>query len=407
MGWRSFLGFPEKKTEQRTISWPFDVGPPRYALGVSDENTALSLHAVFAATRLLADSVACLPLHVYRDVGGRREKVTASTFFDRPSAYGTQFDWIYQAMTSLLLHGNAYGLVAGRDGYGYPTTIEWLNPDKVSCEQGDTIYSTVWRYNGREVPRDDLFHVRAYTLPGRILGVSPIKHFAPVIASGLAANDYGNTWYSNGGFPPGTFKNNQQMVDHERAEEVKARLMRAIASKQPLVYGMDWDYSSITVPPDEAQFLASMKVTASQIAAIYDVPAERVAGEPGGSLTYATQEQDQIRLALTTQKWCTRLEHAFFGVLPQRQYVRFNLDAMIRTDLKTRHEVYKMDREMGLKNLDELRDLEDLPPLPNSEGQDYTPLQAQIAVTTAEAQPRRALTEEISEDQPSRPRLVS
>ena len=407
MGWRSWLGIPEKKVEGRAVQWPFDVGPPRYALGTSDQNTALSLHAVFAATRLLADSVACLPLHVYRDAGGRREKVAASTFFDRPSAYGTQFDWVYQCMTSLLLHGNSFGLVVSRDGYGYPTAIEWLRPDHVSCEEGDTIYSTKWRYNGREVPREDMFHIRAYALPGCILGVSPIRQFASTISSGLAANDYGNTWYANGGFPPGTFKNTQMTISPESADEIKARLARSISSRTPLVYGQDWDYTPVSVPPEEAQFLESMKLTASQIAAIYDVPAERVAGEPGGSLTYATQEQDQIRLALTTQKWCTRLEHAFFGLLPQRQYVRFNLDAMIRTDIKTRHEVYKIDREIGIKNVDEMRELEDLPPLPNGEGKDYTPLQAQVAVTTAEAQPRRALTEDAPDGQPSRPRLVS
>ena len=402
MDWRKFLGLPDKKPEARAIDFPFNVGPPAYATYNASENDALSLWAVFAAVRLLADSVASLPLHLYRDLGERRQRVRTSSLFDRPSAYGTQYDWVYQCMTSLLLHGNAYGLITSRDGYQYPTTIEWLNPGQVHCREGDTAYSTQWYLNGREVPSENLFHIRAFTLPGRLLGISPIRQHAASISSGLSALKYGNDWFDNGGIPPGTFKNTQQTVDQAQADQIKARLALAIHSRQPLVYGQDWDYNPIAVPPDEAQFLASMKLTASQIAAIYDVPPERVAGEPGGSLTYATQEQDQIRLALTTQKWCTRLEHAFFGLLPERQYVRFNVDAMIRTDIKTRHEVFKIDREIGMKSIDELRMLDDLEPLPNGEGQTYAPLQAQIA----EAQPRRALTEPDTAE-PGRPRLVS
>jgi HK97 family phage portal protein len=405
--WRKFLGLPDKKAEVRAINFPFNVGPPAYMGGPNaTENDALSLWAVFAAVRLLADGVASLPLHIYRDLGDRRQRVRTSSLFDKPAAYGTQYDWIYQCMTSLLLHGNAYGLITSRDGYQFPTTIEWLRPQHVSCVEGDTPYSATWYYNGRKIDNsEDLFHVRAFTLAGRLLGVSPIRQFALEISAGLSAMRYGNEWFDNGGFPPGTFKNTEQTVDQASADKIKARLADAIHTRQPLVYGRDWEYTAVSVPPEEAQFLASMKLTASQIAAIYDVPPERVAGEPGGSLTYATQEQDQIRLALTVQKWCTRLENAFFGLLPERQYVRFNVDAMIRTDIKTRHDVYKIDREIGLKSIDELRMLDDLEPLPNGAGADYTPLVAQVNIATAEAQPRRALTEDTAN--PGRPRLVS
>jgi HK97 family phage portal protein len=309
-------------------------------------------------------------------------------------------------MTSLLLHGNAYGLVTGRDGFQFPTTVEWLAPEMISIHDDTTSWNPLRvkiLYGDRELPRQDVFHVRAFARPGRFEGVSPIRNFAETIGGGLAAQKYGNDWYANGGFPPGTFKNTQQTVDQEAAEVVKARLNRAIASRSPLVYGADWDYNPVAVPPDEAQFLGAAKLTATQVAAIYDIPPERLAGEPGGSLTYATQEQNQIQLALTVQKWCTRIEDALFGMLPERQYVKFNVDAMIRTDTKTRRDVFKIDREIGLKSIDELRELEDLEPLPNGEGTSFLPLEAQIA----EAKPRRALEEPDDEAQPRRPRLVS
>lgn len=385
------MRFPwsRRPVEVRQIEWPWDIGAPNYALTVSDADTALSLAAVYAAVRLLADAVASLPLQVYRDVSGRRTRVLTSSLFDRPSAYGTEYDWIYQCMTSLLLYGNTYGLITSRDGWQYPTNIEWLRTELVSCQE-DVNYNPLaakWYYQGREISREDLVHIRAFALPGHILGVSPLRQFAETISSGLGALRYGNDWFANGGIPPGTFKNSDVTVDQTQADLIKMRLNNAIRSRQPLVYGKDWDYKPLQVPPEEAQFLASMRLNSSQIAAIYDVPPERVSGEPGGSLTYATSEQDQIRLAQTTQRWCTRLESAFYGLLPESQYVRFNVDAMIRSDLMTRHQVFKLDRDMGLKSIDELRQIEDLEPLPNGEGQDHSPLAVAVAEATATPPP--------------------
>lgn len=392
MDWRSFFGLPPKRktpTEVRSIQWPFDVGPPANVWADGSADTALALSAVYSAVRLLAESVASLPLVVYRDTGTRRVKVTSSSLFDQPAVYGTKYDWIYQLMTSLLLWGDSVGLMTSRDGFQFPRSIEWLRTELVQVQEdpsGNPLRAKWW-YGGKELPREDIFHVRAFTLPGRIRGVSPIANFANLIGSGLSALQYGNDWYANGGVPPGKFKNSAQTVDQTQADLVKARLVKSIRSRQPLVYGNDWDFEPIAVPPNEAQFLDSMKLNATQIAAIYDVPPERIGGVPGGSLTYATQEQDQIRLALTTGRWCTRLEHAFFGLLPERQYVRFNVDAMIRTDTKTRHEVFKIDRDMGLKSIDELREIDDLEPLPNGEGADYSPLAVTVAEASAAAKP--------------------
>jgi HK97 family phage portal protein len=392
--------------EVRSITWPFDVGPPAGALDLSTDVSALALSAVYSSVRLIADSVASLPLNVYRDAGGRPVRVATSSLFDRPSAYGTPYDWIYQLMTALLLHGNSYGLIVARDGWGYPTQIELMRTDLVSCQEPVDLnpMRAKWFYQGREVLREDLFHVRAFTLAGHVKGLSPIQTFGPTFGAGLSAQGYGTDWFANGGIPPGTFKNTAKTVSATDAEAVKGRLVASMQRRQPLVYGSDWDYTPIAVPPEQAQFLATMRLNANQVAAIYDVPPERVGGEPGGSLTYATQEQDQIRLSTTVARWCVRLEHAFFGLLPERQYTRFNVDAMIRTDLKTRHDVFMLDRQMGLKSIDELRLIDDLEPLPDGEGSDYSPL----AVTVAEASATQPAPQPAPAPVvPARPRAVS
>jgi HK97 family phage portal protein len=139
------------------------------------------------------------------------------------------------------------------------------------------------------------------------------------------------------------------------------------------------------VPPEEAQFVETMKMTTNQIAAVYGIPPEMIGGESGSSMTYANVEQQQINFVMfTLRPWLVRLETAFSALLPDRQYVKFNSDALIRADLKTRWEVNQIRVNMGAANVDEIRAQEDEPPLPNGQGQKYGPV--------APAAPRQTTT---------------
>jgi HK97 family phage portal protein len=138
------------------------------------------------------------------------------------------------------------------------------------------------------------------------------------------------------------------------------------------VYGKDWEYTPISVPPEEAQFVQTMKMTATQVAAIYHIPPEKIGGETGHSLTYATAETHQIEWTTDALRtWLEMLEAAFSSWLPDRQYVKFNIGGLVRADMKTRYESYAIGLQNGWLNRDEVRAYEDLEPLPNGEGQTF------------------------------------
>ena len=116
-------------------------------------------------------------------------------------------------------------------------------------------------------------------------------------------------------------------------------------------------------------------MNATQIASILNLPPDRIGGTRGDSLTYNTVEQSTLQVIEALRPWLVRLETAFFGILPQNRYCRFNSDALLKTDLKTRTEIYHTQREMGLRSVDEIRDLEDLEPLPGGAGNEFIPLE--------------------------------
>lgn len=376
---------PESVEQRAIVDLPWEAGGAAPSASRVTFDRAVAFHAVFAAWRYLADQTATLPLHAYRDLGDRRQRMaTLPQLFQQPSVQGTLVDWIHRAVISLLSRGNAVGMVTARDGFGFPTGVEWLNMADVYCDDGTGSRSPtgqagsfarpVWYYQGREVPRDSILHIPWFPIPGRVLGLSPMAAYATTVQAGLGAQEYARDQYGLGQ-PPGTYQNTAMVLEQEVAERVKARLVNAIRARQPIVYGKDWIYSPLSINPFEAQFIESQKLGATQIAAIYGVPPEKIGGEAGGSLTYNTVELNQIAAQTdAVRPLVTRLEAAFAKWLPERQYVKFNLDAPIRTDLKTRYEVHLLARQMGLRNVDELRELEDLDPIPNGQGGSFVPL---------------------------------
>jgi len=361
--------------EQRVVDTvPWNVGGTLASTPVT-QDTALSLAPVFAASRIIAGTVSTLPLKGYRKLGEDRQPLKVlPALFEQLQATGQLVPWLHRLCVSLVIRGNAYGLVTARDALQMPTRIDWLNPSDV---QEDTRRSspatTAWLWRGREVPLGDLVHIPWFTVPGQAVALSPIGAFATTINTGLYAQEYGSDWFEGGGFPPGSFQNTEQpVVDTRQAEEIKARLVAAIRSRQPIVFGKDWKYSPITVPPNEAQFIETMQLSATQIANIYGLPPEKLGGQRGNSLTYTTVELNQLELVLSIREWVVVLEHAFAALLPPEQYVRFSVDAIVRADLKSRWEVYSVALDKGVFNRDEVRAFEDLPPLPNGEGQAYT-----------------------------------
>ena len=351
------------------------------------KDEALGLPALYACVRLLADALASLPVKIYtRSPSGDRRAIryTGPSIFDRPSVTGTLFDWLFTLMTSLLLQGNAWGFITGRDGYGFPTGIEWIPPEDVICvddemQPWNPLRTRIYVY-GRLVSRDELFHVKAFSLAGRTEAISPLRAFAMTVLAGIEAQRYGTDWYRAGGFPPGTFKNADIEIDTEQAEAIRSMLVATMRRREPLVFGKDWTYEPITVPPSEAQFVDAMRMNATHMAAVYGLPPDRVGGTRGDSLTYSTQEQGTLQIIESLRPWMVRLEHAFFSLLPASRYVRFDSDALLKTDLKTRTEIYNVQRNMGLRTIDELRDLEDLEPLPNGVGNESIPLEVIVAM---------------------------
>lgn len=374
-------GTEQRMLDSTTVSWPVE---PLASPAALNEDGALRLGPVLAAGRLLAATISSVPIYTYRQTADVTQRLSNGSLLAQPCAQGTLHDWVARSVTSLAYRGNAVGVVTARDYLEYPTAVEWLDPANVRCEdrlqltpmgEPGSFTNPKWWYLGEPLPSEDVVHIPWFQLPGRVWGLSPIGAYAVTVSTGLAAQKFSDDWFRSGGVPPGRFRNTSQTVKQDDANIIKRRLVQAIRSHEPIVYGKDWEYDPFTISPSEAQFVQTMRLTASQIAAIYGIPPEMIGGETGGSMSYSSPEQRQIELVqFSLLPWLSLLESHLSALLPRGQFVKFDSDVLIRADLKTRIEAYEKKRLIGWDNIDGLRALENEPPLPDGAGRDYTPL---------------------------------
>lgn len=362
-----------RSPERRDVSTSWAVGldiQRRTAAGeVVTPDSAMKLGAVWSSVNLLASVVSNLPVDVF--TGSGVNKVEASPqprIVAAPSLIVSRREWVYQAMTSLLLRGNAYGYVMERDNNQRPTAIEWLNPDSMKVAQESALSVPTYKLGTREIPRNDIVHMRAFVQAGSAVGLSPIEWSAEQIGMGLAAQRYGAQWFGDGGHPTALFQNKAKSLDPEAAATIKERILGVMRGRrEPLVVGADWDYKPLQVSAAESQFIESQGYTDAQIARLYGPGIAEVLGfaaSGGGSLTYSNRVDRSLDLlTYAVMPWVNKFEDMLTEAVGEPQSVRFNTNALLRADNKARFEAYKIGIDSNFLSDDEVRALEDRPPL--------------------------------------------
>jgi HK97 family phage portal protein len=330
--------------------------------------SALRLSTVFGCVRLLADSVSTLPLHVYR--GDDRDPIPTPPLLQRPSAdFPELADWLWACMASLLLRGNCWGVITNRSGAGLlPSQVDLVHPDRVAVTTNGDGTQTI-RIAGEAVPRSALFHIKAFPFPGSMLGLSPIGYAREAIGLGLGAEKYGAKLFGDSAIPSGVITSDQR-IGEENAKHIKANWQQAHKGKREIaVLGSGAKFQPVSISPDEAQFLQTQKFSVATICRFYGVPPEMMAGETAGHEAYTSPEMRGTDfLTFSLRPWLYRIERAISSqLLASTQTAKFNAGGFVRATLRDRYEAHRIGIESGFLTVNEVRELEDRPPLPDAD----------------------------------------
>lgn len=331
-----------------------------------EHDAALRVSTVYACVSLLADTVAGLPVDVFRRRADAREPVEpVPAVIRKPSTTMTRFDWLHTVMSSLLIHGNAFLLVV-RAGDA-AVALEPLAPAllDVEIEGGKLVY----RVARNKMAPGAVLHVRGFTIPGEPLGLSPIQMMARSLGIWLEAERFSASWYVDGAAPSAVLQTDQDLTP-EQAIEIQARwLANHQGRRRPAVLPKNLKYQAVTLTPEESQFLEAQRFTTEQLLGVYRVPPHMI-GLTEKSTSWGSGIEQQalgfVRFAL--MPWLSRLEQALTPLLPGQQTVCFNVDGLQRADMKSRYAAYGQARAAGILTTNEIRALENLPPVPEGDG---------------------------------------
>lgn len=354
-------------------------------VAVTDE-TSLALAAVWGCVDLIAELLSTLPVDEYKR-GPEGELITLghSALTEDPAGDGYGFEvWCRQLLMSALLRGNGYGWIEAIGTDGWPTQIAMLHPDEITTR----VYSSTradWYRDGKEVtrwPSGPLWHFAAYTFPGSPIGLSPLRYAAETIGVGIAAQKFGAQWFGDGAHPTSVLESDHE-ITKDQADTLKRRVVDALnGTREPLVLGLGTKMNPIQVSPEESQFLETIKANADDVASFFF---RRPPGE-AGSLTYANVEARSLDLlTYTLNGWMVRVEKALTRLRPRPRFVKFNADALVRVDLTTRYRAHDMAIRAGWESRNDVRHIEDLPPITDGTGDEY--LWPPYRVTPDVAQP--------------------
>lgn len=346
-----------------------------------DEKSGTTLSAMYGATRVITAGFAAIPVHEYEtktdDRGRSWPQRTASQpqILTDPWFEMVPFTWRQYEMKSLLLRGNALGVVMERDRQQYPTQIMPVHPSLVRLDLKGRRGSRRLQYSigGERVPNEDMMHVVG--MPDEnfdgLVGLSMIAHFARTLGITIASEDYALRYFAEGTHPQSILETDQALSDDE-AEETQAAWIASGASRVPRVLSGGLKWKPISIPPEEAQFLETRGFGVEEVVRITGVPAHKL-GVTGAVSNWGTGiEQQQIGYVTDVlQPWLVLWEQHYTRMRPRGKYVKHNVNGLLRGDSKARAAWYIAMRTLGAMNNDEIRALEDQPPLPDDQGQDY------------------------------------
>lgn len=353
-----FFRSAEKRSSDRVAEFVAGEGG---AEGVSLER-ALHLIPAFASVRHIVDYVSTLPVDFYRKNGDRRTPAPVPELIrNADDEYGLD-NWFGQLAFGIATRGNAVGKITAM-GQSGPTMIEWAQYwSSVGYAETDP-----WFINGKQLGYQSVAQVRWIAHPGRRLGLSPIEHFMSMARAGLSAQEYANVG-RGGGLPLAELTNTLlSEMPEELIAAARSAAVSAFASGRPFVHGKDWTLTPVAIPPNQLQFIETLKLSATQIAAIYGIDPREIGGAASESLTYTNDESRALNRAHNMRPYLVRIENAVNRWISGPVYMKFNIDATIRADVKTRTDVIGAQIADGRLSVDEARALDDLPPVLNGD----------------------------------------
>jgi HK97 family phage portal protein len=354
-------------------------------------DSAMQLSAVWACVKLLAETVASLPVTVYRTSGGTRTVATRHwlqvLFGSKVNRYQTRIEFFETVLLNLVTSGNSYVLIqrdSGGDVIGLlplmsaQMQVALLSDGSVTFEYSEGVGVTV--FSGRSI-----WHLKL--MGNGVVGMSPLEYQRNTLGIAQGAEKAVSKVYRNGGKPSGVLKLDRLLTENQRTEaRLKFSNLTTGTDERLLVLEKGADFAAISLSPQDIELLASRKFQIAEICRWYGVPSVMVNDNAGTSTWGSGIEQIvagfyKVTLRPLLEKIESSIDVHLLGDDRFTYECEFDFDALLRADMKARFEAYRVGIAGGFMKPNEARGFEQWAP---ADGGDMLMVQgAMVPITMA------------------------
>ena len=337
-------------------------------------DSALQISAVWACVELVAKTVATLPMFVYRTSSGERKLDRGSALWtllhDSPNALMTPSEFWTAMLLNLLLRGNAYARIE-RSANGEAYALWPMPADQVELrilEDGTPVYLYRIDQDVAALAAESVLHIKG--MGNGTIGMARLDYMRSTMTEAANASLQASRLFASSGKPTGVL-----MVDSVLGPDQRKRLqenfaeMATGATGRLFVLEANMKYQQLSLSPEDQQLLESRQFGVQEIARWFGVPSILI-NQTEGTTTLGSSASEIIATfyKLHLRNLLVDIEQAVTKrVLTSAQRailtVEYSLDALLRSDLKDRMEIYAKAVQNGIKTRNECRQLENDPPI--------------------------------------------
>lgn len=343
-------------------------------------DSALQLSTVWACVRLISETVSTLPLRVYQnnDDGSRtlaKSHHLYKLLCKKPNAEFTPSRFRLMIVASICLWGNAYveKIYIGKR----LVSLEPLLPQCITVKRlknGSLEYKEVKNGKDRVIPENRIMHIRGFGIDG-INGLATIYQGRETVGSATAADQSAGKFFKKGMQPSGFLTTDVQLNDKQRGQigdNVTKYAMSENAGRI-MVLEAGMKYQNITMNPEAAQLLQTRSYNVEELCRLWRVPPFMIGHmDKASSWASSTEAQMLHFLTNTLRPLLVNIEQELAAsLLDPRESdditIEFSVEGLLRADSKGRAEYYNSALNNGWMNRNEVRRLENLPPVPGGD----------------------------------------
>jgi HK97 family phage portal protein len=335
---------------------------------------ALKIATVYACFRILTENIGKIPIKIYQNKQPTNHYLGKLLKY-KPNPYMTAINFWKSIEFQRNLTGNGYAYIdmdsRGRILGLYPLDSSKVEPyiDKQGLKIKDFWYVVNTGRELRKVHHEQMLHFKGLTENG-LLGISPLDYLKEIFENGKAAQSYTNKFYKNGMQTKGII---QYVGDlSPKAEENFRNKFEQMANGLENAHRISllpigYQYQSISQKLADAQFLENNKMTIQEIASAFGVKMHQINNLERSTFNNMEQQQQEFYID-TLQPILTMYEQELISKLlldseiEKDYFLKFNIDVILRSDIKTRYEAYRTGIQSGFLTPNEARAKEDQEP---------------------------------------------